>query len=165
ITYNGEIYNHKALRAELAASGSGLHFVGHSDTEVLLAAVDAWGVHGALKRFNGMFAFALLDRNEGSLFLARDRLGEKPLYYTKRGKALLFASELKALERYPAWNGVVDLSSLVKYFRYSYVQGNQSIFQDVKKVPPGACIRFDLRDLSETVHAYWSLDDVVLSGI
>src|SRR5205823_6580633 len=99
LIYNGEIYNHGRLRPELESGG--YHFRGHSDTEVLLAAIQAWGVRGALERANGMFAFAVWDSQERSLTLARDRLGIKPLYWAWLGGQLVFASELKAVAAHP----------------------------------------------------------------
>ena len=101
VLFNGEIYNHVALRHELAQCGSPPIYRGHSDTEVLLAAVEQWGVEEAVKRFVGMFAFALWDRKEQQLCLGRDRLGEKPLYYGWMGRTFLFGSELKALRVHP----------------------------------------------------------------
>ena len=115
ISYNGEIYNAVDLAHELTASGQ--HLRGHCDTEVLLEAIDAWGLDRALERSNGMFAFALWDRRERRLHLVRDRLGEKPLYYGWMGDTLLFASELKSLRAHPAFRGSVDRDALAAYFR------------------------------------------------
>jgi asparagine synthase (glutamine-hydrolysing) len=135
VAYNGEIYNFAELRRELA--GRGAAFRGHSDTEVLLAAVDAWGVPGALRRFVGMFAFALWDRKEEVLYLARDRMGEKPLYYGWSGGVFLFGSELKALRAHPRWRGEVDTGALALYVRHSAVPAPYSIYGGVKKLVPG----------------------------
>ncbi len=104
LVFNGEIYNHRDLRRELEQGGSAPAWRGHSDTEVLLAAIVRWGLEAALKRSNGMFALALWDRQEKTLQLARDRLGEKPMYYGMAGRTLLFGSELKALRVHPAWH-------------------------------------------------------------
>ena len=103
LVYNGEIYNHLDLRVELEAVGGGFDWRGHSDTETLLAVLCHWGVGGGLQRLNGMFALALWDEQERTLFLARDRMGEKPLYYGRSGKTFLFGSELKALAGHPDW--------------------------------------------------------------
>ena len=103
VAYNGEIYNFRDLRIEL--TNLGFEFRGHSDTEVLLAAVEAWGLADALQRFTGMFAIAQWDKSQRGLSLARDRVGEKPLYYGWQGGSLLFGSELKALRIHPEWEG------------------------------------------------------------
>ena len=107
IAFNGEIYNHRSIRKELESCSGGTVLVwrGHSDTEVMLEAFECWGVEGALARFNGMFAFVLWDRHERVLCLARDRIGEKPLYYGWIGDMFLFGSELKALKAHPGWRG------------------------------------------------------------
>lgn len=115
VVYNGEIYNHLDLRAELEREGGNFDWRGHSDTETLLAALRHWGVPGALRRLNGMFAFALWDREQRQLFLARDRMGEKPLYYGRSGDTFLFGSELKALSAHPNWRGEVDSDALALY--------------------------------------------------
>jgi asparagine synthase (glutamine-hydrolysing) len=104
VTFNGEIYNHLDIRAELEAAGVAPNWRGHSDTETLLCAIRHWGVEAALQRFSGMFALALWDERERALTLARDRFGEKPLFYGWSGRDLVFASELKALATHPSWS-------------------------------------------------------------
>lgn len=172
IAYNGEIYNHGGIRREL--EGLGHAFRGHSDTEVVLAAVVAWGVEAALKRFVGMFAFALWDRVERRLFLARDRLGEKPLYYGWQGGVLLFASELKAMRAHPSWRGEVDRGALALLLRHNYIPAPHSIYRDIFKLMPGSFAVFDAdavvrRDFSPwpdtpgrlSPRSYWTLHAVV----
>ena len=119
ITYNGEIYNFRELRAELEPLGH--RFRGHSDTEVILAAIEEWGLTAALERFVGMFSFGLWDKRERVLHLARDRLGEKPLYYGWINNVLLFGSELKALRAHPQWRGDIDYDVLKLFLRFGYV--------------------------------------------
>jgi asparagine synthase (glutamine-hydrolysing) len=142
IIYNGEIYNHAAIREDLAAAGSGCNWTGHSDTETLLAAIEAWGVRGAIERAAGMFALALWDRSEKTLILARDRLGEKPLYYGRQGPQapLLFGSELKALAEHPAFEREVDREALTLLLRYGFVPAPSSIFRGIAKLPAGAML-------------------------
>ncbi len=120
IVFNGEIYNHLDLRSDLLARDPSIRFVGHSDTEELLAAFETWGVAPAIERLNGMFAFALYDRAERQLHLARDRLGEKPLYFGRIGSAIVFGSELKALSPHPFSAGRTrpGRDALGHYFRY-----------------------------------------------
>jgi asparagine synthase (glutamine-hydrolysing) len=134
LVYNGEIYNFQELRPELEAGGS--VFRGHSDTEVLLAALAGWGIERALQRINGMFAFALWDRAERTLHLARDRMGKKPLYYGWAGDDFVFGSELKALQAHPDFAGDVDPGALTLFLRYTYVPAPLSIYRNVYKLPP-----------------------------
>src|SRR5918996_3863567 len=164
IAYNGEIYNHKALRRELERSG--FRFRGRSDTEVLLAAIDRWGLRDALQRSNGMFAFALWDRHRRELSLARDRFGEKPLYYGFVGRGLAFASELKALRAHPRFSAVIDRQALASFLRFKYVPAPHSIFQGIRKLPPGSFVslRSDASTLPNPIR-YWSMADVVDRGI
>src|SRR6267143_11669 len=119
ITFNGEVYNFRDLRRELETMGHA--FRGHSDTEVILAVIEQWGFADSLPRLNGMFAFAVWDRQERDLQLVRDRLGEKPLYYGWSGKSFLFGSELKALVAHPDFRGEVDRQSLTMYLRYGSI--------------------------------------------
>ena len=160
IVFNGEIYNHAALRRELA--GSGHQFRGRSDTEVLLEAIEAWGMRRTLEQCNGMFAFAVWDKAERTLHLARDRAGEKPLYYGWMGRTLLFGSELKALRAYPAFRPQVDRNALALYLRRGYVPGPYSIYLGVNKLRPGTwlTVRPDRVDAGAAPTAYWSSRDV-----
>ncbi|HST55719.1 MAG TPA: asparagine synthase (glutamine-hydrolyzing) [Solirubrobacteraceae bacterium] len=161
LSYNGEIYNFRLLRTELQRAGE--RFQGHGDTEVLLAAIDAWGVPHALRRCNGMFAFALWDRQERELVLARDRLGEKPLYYGRAGSQLVFASELAAIRRHPLLHEQIDRRALSQYFRYGYFPGPGSILQGIHKLGPGECLTIGAGGQQSRTDVYWSLPDVARS--
>lgn len=165
ITFNGEIYNHLALRDELQKQGQAPTWRGHSDTETLLAAIAAWGVEAAVRRTVGMFAFGLWDRQERTLTLARDRLGEKPLYYGMQGGVLLFGSELKALQAHPAYRAQIDRGALALLLRFGYVPAPWSIHAGIRKLPPGTLLRIARpRDSDATPVPYWSAQDLALSG-
>ncbi|MDA3970257.1 MAG: asparagine synthase (glutamine-hydrolyzing) [Desulfobulbaceae bacterium] len=166
LVFNGEIYNHQDLRAELEAEGGAFDWRGHSDTETLLAALRHWGMQGALSRLNGMFAFALWDASERTLFLARDRLGEKPLYYGRSGNAFLFGSELKALAAHPDWQGAIDRDALALYMRHNYVPAPWSIYQGIAKLPPAhfVVIRENGRNVGEPF-CYWDLGRIAEQGV
>jgi asparagine synthase (glutamine-hydrolysing) len=138
LTYNGEIYNFQDLRLELEARGH--HFRSRSDTEVLLHAYVEWG-EKALDRCNGMFAFAIWDRTRQELFLARDRYGTKPLYYTQCGRAFLFASEVKALLAHPACSAELDREALLEYFTFQNIFTNRTLFARVRLLPAGTSMR------------------------
>lgn len=144
MTFNGEIYNHMALRAELKAAGTTPAWHGHSDTETLLAGFERWGVPLTLKRAVGMFAIALWDTATQTLTLARDRFGEKPLYYGWAGhgdqRAFVFSSELKALRAYPSFDLSVCRQALAQYLRFMYVPAPRSIYQGVYKLEPGCLL-------------------------
>ena len=135
LTYNGEIYNYAELRLELAASGRA--FRGHSDSEVLVEACAHWGVAATLKRLNGMFAFAVWDRKTRTLYLARDRVGIKPLYWARFGDLFLFGSELKALRAHDGWVPEIDRESLRAYMRRGHVPAPYSIYRGVHKLQAG----------------------------
>jgi asparagine synthase (glutamine-hydrolysing) len=139
IVYNGEVYNHRELRRELSDLGE--TFRGHSDTEVILAGCEAWGVEKTIRRCVGMFAIALWDAHNKELYLIKDRMGEKPLYYGWQGSTFLFASELKAMRRYPDFSGEIDRDSLALYFRYRYIPAPYSIYKDIHKLEPGMILR------------------------
>jgi len=155
IAYNGEIYNACELKAELANDSSVSHdWKGHSDTEVLLAAVEAWGLKAAVSRFVGMFAFALWDKDEGALHLVRDRLGIKPIYYGKSGKTFLFGSELKALKQHPDFEGEIDRNVLGLFFRHNYIPAPYTIYQNFRKLEPGTILTLRGPD-SSSMTPYW----------
>ncbi|WP_299774355.1 asparagine synthase (glutamine-hydrolyzing) [uncultured Tateyamaria sp.] len=137
IVYNGEIYNHAALRRDLEQAGHAPSWRGTSDTEVLLAGITAWGLEDTLARAEGMFAIALWDRKDRSLTLARDRLGEKPLYYGWQGGVFLFGSELKALRAHPAFHGEVRRDALTAMLRHGHVPEDLTIYSGVQKLRPG----------------------------
>lgn len=162
LTYNGEIYNFPHLRRELEKYG--FLFRGHSDTEVMLAAFEHWGVETAVRHFRGMFAFAVWDRDEHILWLGRDRVGIKPLYYAETADGLIFASELRAIY---AFNGTADQISalgLSAYLQYGYIPGPLTIFQNVSKLLPGSLLRVRDGFVRDTI-SYWSVDDAAHRGI
>ena len=164
MTYNGEIYNATALRTELEQAGLAPVWRGHSDTEVLLAAIAAWGVGSALQRCVGMFAFALWDAKTRSLTLARDRAGEKPLYYAESRGVLLFGSELKALQASGLFAPTIDRGSLALFMRHGYVPGPRTIYADVHKLRPGALATWQAGRDSAVIEDYWRPLDVALQG-
>ncbi len=158
LAINGEIYNHGELRAVLERQGR--CFRGHSDTEVLLAAIGAWGLEAALKRCVGMFALALVDTHERILHLARDRMGEKPLYYGWSGGSFFFGSELKAFRPCPSFRPEVDRGALTAYLRFGYVPTPHCILAGFRKLPPGHILSLGLDGGSsgnERVRPYWSV--------
>lgn len=165
IVFNGEIYNHLALRRQLEAEGHAPAWRGHSDTETLLAAIVAWGVEAAICSTVGMFAFALWDRHARALTLARDRLGEKPLYYGVQDGILLFGSELKALQAHPAYRAGIDRGALAVLLRVGYVPAPWAIHTGIRKLPPGTLLRLARpADADAAPVAYWSVRDAALAG-
>lgn len=161
LVYNGELYNAPELRSRLA--GQGITFRGASDTEVLLELCAAEGVAAAVSRLNGMYAFAVFDRKDRTLYLARDPIGIKPLYWAYDGRSALFGSELKALHASGRLSARLDASSAASYFRLGYVPGPYSIFDGVRKVEPGTLVT--LRDgEQEHIETFWSFRDAALSA-
>lgn len=154
IVFNGEVYNYLEIKAELTRLGH--QFVRQSDTEVVLHAWQEWGA-SCLHRFIGMFAFAILDRKENKLFLARDRAGVKPLYYYQSGHTLLFASELKAFYPHPDFRKQVSKDSVALYFKYGYVPAPQSIFQHTHQLLPGHWMTYDIGSRQLTTSRYWDV--------
>ncbi len=164
ICYNGEIYNFPDLRRELEGLGHSFH--GHSDTEVLLAAIAQWGIEEALTRANGMFAFALWDTQTRQLTLARDRTGKKPLYYGWSGGTLLFGSELKALAAHPAFAREIDRDVLTLFIQYGYVPSPHCIFRGLRQLVPGTWIVFGEEDRGQfpEPRTFWSAKQVAEAG-
>jgi len=162
ITYNGEVYNFDELRAELEKCE--YTFRGHSDTEIILTAIEAWGLEQAVCRFIGMFAFALWDRKKHKLHLVRDRLGIKPLYYGYVNDVFMFASELKALRSYPEFSQSINRGALATMLRHGFISAPYSIYQGIQKLSPGHILSLDIQqpaDSAYQVHAYWSAKTVI----
>lgn len=169
IAYNGEIYNHLDIRVQLEASGNARAWHGHSDTETLLAAFEAWGVATTLKKAIGMFSFALWDKTTRTLTLARDRLGEKPLYYGWQGegdrRAFLFGSELKALKAHPAFAADIDRGALCLFLRFNYVPAPYSIYEGIAKLEPGCLLTVSLAQPEPKICKYWSAVEVAQASV
>lgn len=163
ITFNGEIYNHLTLRKELQLEGF-LAWKGHSDTETLLACFEAWGVEKTLQKMVGMFALSLWDTQKKLLYLARDRMGEKPLYYGLQNGVFMFGSELKALKAHPAFQGEIERDSIALQLRYNYIPEPRSIYRGIYKLQTGtyATVRPNSTDISIT--SYWKLQDHIQSN-
>lgn len=165
LSYNGEVYNHQDLRRRLETKR--VTFRGHSDTEVMLAAVETWGLAQALARLNGMFALALWDRRERKLHLVRDRLGEKPLYYGWQGPVFLFGSELKALRRHPDFSAQVDRRVLALYLSRNCVPAPHAIYAGVAKLPPGTSLTIGATEMATRrcqPVPYWTASAAVEAG-
>lgn len=163
LVFNGEIYNHLALRQALPS----VSWRGHSDTETLLAGFEQWGVESTLKRSVGMFAIALWDRTERALYLARDRLGEKPLYYGWQRGVFVFGSELKSLERHPAFANEVDRNAISLQLRHNYIPAPFSIYRGISKLEPGTWLRVTANSVSSMPETsrYWSVRESVERGL
>jgi len=157
LAYNGEIYNFAELRAELNAQG--IAFRGHSDTEVMVEAIAAWGLAATLRRLVGMFAFALWDRKTRTLNLVRDRLGIKPLYWAHQGGLFLFASELKALRAHPDFHADINRNALPSFLRHNYIPAPHSIYRETFKLEPGKMLTFRL-DGKPVVSTWWDLREI-----
>lgn len=164
IAFNGEIYNFADVRAKLDAA-DGQHWRGHSDTEVLVEAIEHFGFELTLKMLNGMFAIALWDMQEKTLRLARDRFGEKPLYYGTVGETFMFASEIKALKAHPAWQGDVDWNAMSLFVRHSYIPGAHSAFEGIHKLPPGTWLEVAADGVHGEPQTYWSATTQALHGM
>lgn len=181
LVFNGEIYNHLEIRGTIEQHGPvpfhpltdrnaltepspQTDWRGHSDTETLLAAIEAFGVGEALCRSRGMFAFALWDRQDRLLYLARDRMGEKPLYFGWQGDTFLFGSELKALEAHPEFRGEIDRDALSELLRLGYIPGPGSIYSQIQKLPPGTYLAVGIHRPEVRPVSYWSSADAALRG-
>lgn len=169
VVFNGEIYNHLGLREALQATGSARTWRGHSDTETLLAGFEVWGVEATLRRAIGMFAIALWDKLTSTLTLARDRMGEKPIYYGWQGAGesttFLFASELKALRAHPAFNASIDRGALALLMRHNYIQAPHSIYQGISKLEPGCLLQVSRDDPTPLITRFWDFSAVARAGV
>lgn len=186
IAFNGEIYNHLELRAEIEALNPSLalplprggnslvgegrvEWRGHSDTETLLAGIEAWGLEATLQLSIGMFAIALWDRETSTLTLARDRIGEKPLYYgwqdSSSERVFLFGSELKALKAHPAFAAGIDRGSLCLLLRHNYIPAPYSIYQGIAKLEPGCLLSISLAQPEPKIWKYWDVAEVARFGV
>jgi|SRR5450432_96809 len=161
IIFNGEVYNFNEIKEEL---GPGYSWRGHSDTEVMLEAIARWGLEPAVKKFVGMFAFALWDRQEHELFLVRDRLGIKPVYYGWVNGDFVFASELKAIRAYPGFDGQIDRDSLALYMRHNYVPAPRSIYKGIQKLQQGTILALKAGQEPE-LRCFWSAAEIAQSGV
>jgi len=162
IIYNGEVYSHDEMRADLERGGH--RFRGTSDTEVILAGCAEWGVEATARRLIGMFAFALYDRRERRLSLVRDRVGIKPLYWGNFPGLFIFGSELKPLRRHPGWTPAIDRDAVSSFMRHNYIPAPHSIYRGVRKLTPGTVLTVHDGVVSEE-RPFWSLDDVVAQGL
>ena len=166
ISFNGEIYNHLEMRRRLQEASSAPNWRGHSDTETLLAGFEAWGIEATVQKTFGMFAFAVWDKHTRTLTLARDRIGEKPLYYGWQNGAFLFASELKAIKCHPSFCGDINRNALAAYMRFGNVPAPQSIYTGISKLTPGTLLTVTLDAAKDCIPVpYWSLLDVARKGL
>ncbi len=164
LVFNGEIYNYRALRIELQQQYPSITWRGHADTEILLTAISYWGLETTLARLNGMFALALWDTQTRQLTLARDRIGEKPLYYGRVGNAFVFASETQAFANLPGWQGQIDRPALAAYLRHSFVPNPYSLWQGITQLTPGHMVVLNQSNQVPPPSAYWQLPDTKTLG-
>lgn len=164
LVYNGEVYNFRELRRQLEQDGERSAWRGSSDTEVILRAFAFYGVEQTLCKMKGMFALALYDREEGRVFLARDRMGEKPLYYGMAGGSFAFASDLGAIKELSGFRNGMATEVLPLYFQYGYIPAPYSIWRDIYKLTPGTWLSVDVSTLEIKRHAYWDLKRVAKEG-
>jgi asparagine synthase (glutamine-hydrolysing) len=158
IIFNGEIYNYKEVKNKILKLNN-YNFKGHSDTEVILAAIEVWGIEIAVKKFIGMFAIVLFDKKMNKIHLIRDRMGEKPLYYGWVNNQFIFASELKAFKVHPMFNGEIDKNVVNLYFKYNYIPTPYSIYKKIYKLLPATILSINLNNKNEEYINYWKLSD------
>jgi asparagine synthase (glutamine-hydrolysing) len=164
LTFNGEIYNHLDIRKSLERKSHFLKWNGLSDTETLLKLIETYGPEKALNELTGMFAFGLWDKKNNQLFLARDRMGEKPLYFGWVNNSFVFASELKAIKAYPGFENPINSAALAKFMQLKYVPTPSSIYENIYKLEPGKYINVSLNNFQTkdiVSKTYWSLDDEI----
>jgi len=164
ICFNGEIYNHLELRELFEATSKNISWKGNSDTETILYAIEQWGIKKTLKNISGMFAISIWDKEKKVLTLARDRFGEKPLYYGWSSGSFIFGSQLNALKKFPLFNNRISLLALAKYLQLNYVPAPLSIFEEIFKLEPGCYLELSLENLNNKqiyIDQYWSLQDTI----
>jgi asparagine synthase (glutamine-hydrolysing) len=165
IIFNGEVYNFAEIRQKLAGAGYAPQFRGHSDTEVIPAAIETWGLDAAVRSFIGMFAFALWDAENQTLSLVRDRVGVKPLYYGTNGGHFFFSSELKAMRAHPRFSASIDRNAIAAYMRSNYIPAPLTIYENCSKLVPARILTFSVGDPTPRLHEYWSAADAVAAGV
>ena len=163
LIFNGEIYNHKYLRSELE-SISNRNWLGHSDTETLLASIEEWGIEKALAKVKGMFAIALWDKISKNLYLACDRIGEKPLYYGWVNEQFVFASELKSIKQFPEFNNQIDRNSLALFLRFNSIPAPYSIYENIYKLEPSQIVEINSSSKKIKKHSFWSIEEAYKKG-
>jgi asparagine synthase (glutamine-hydrolysing) len=163
MTFNGEIYNHLSIRKELEEYCS-INWKGHSDTETFLTALERWGLEKTLEKSTGMFAFGIWDTLQNELILARDRMGEKPLYYGWQNESFIFASDLAAIEMHESFQGTIDREALSLFMQLSYIPAPFSIYKNIYKLEPGTFLRIGVGEYVESISKYWSLRENVEKG-
>jgi asparagine synthase (glutamine-hydrolysing) len=172
LTYNGEIYNYLKIRKELEMNNANIKWIGNSDTEILLESIDFWGIEPTLQKIQGMYAFGIWDQKMRRLILARDRIGEKPLYYGWQGegnnKVFLFGSELKALKVHPEFNGQINRDAIALQLRHNCIPAPYTIYKDIYKLLPGNYLELKHTDLKKELlnypKKYWSLTSSLMYG-
>jgi len=162
IVYNGEVYSHEPIRAELKERG--IQFRGHSDTEVILESISAFGIRATVERLIGMFAIALWDRKDRTLTLIRDRLGIKPVYWAQFGSLFLFGSELKALRAHPGWSPSIDRAAVAQYLRHNYIPAPRTIYEGVHKLEPGSILTLPSEG-EPIIEKFWDARSVAQAGM
>ena len=163
LIFNGEIYNHEYLRSELE-SISNRNWLGHSDTETLLASIEEWGIEDTLAKVKGMFAIALWDKKSKNLYLSCDRIGEKPLYYGWVNQQFVFASELKSIKQFPAFKNKIDRNSLAMFLRFNSIPAPYSIYENIYKLEPGQIIKIHSKSKQVQKNSFWSIEEVYKNG-
>ena len=163
LIFNGEIYNHKYLRSELE-SISNRNWLGHSDTETLLASIEEWGIENTLSKVKGMFAIALWDKRSKNLYLSCDRIGEKPLYYGWVNEQFVFASELKSIKQFPKFNNEIDRNSLAMFLRFNSIPAPYSIYEKIYKLEPGQIVKIHSKSNQIQKYSFWSIEEAHKKG-
>ena len=165
IIYNGEIYNSSKIKDEINSSSAfSFRWSGESDTEVLLNAIEIWGLKKAVSKCIGMFAFALWDNKNDELHLVVDRVGIKPLYFGHIGNDFVFSSELKALKKHPNFSNEISISSLALFFKYNYIPVPYSIYNNIFKLAPGSILTLSCQHQTPSIESYWPLSETIISS-